>query len=335
MPQALLTKSCCSNVKIQYITLKKIYFHRQYNAFSGGHLKVFDYFEHIKHSNAFSPKVYLTPDSVMDKHNLWFDNKDCIINHWRPADADALFLAGDDWESLPIAERFDFPKPVINLIQGFRHAKPDNLTFNYLSYRAIRIFVGEEVANAVRNTGRINGPSFIITNGIDLDYIRLYSKKRNERDIDLLIVGIKNPDLARSLAQNCAKLKIRVQCLDMQIPREELLAIMGNSRVTIFLPLSQEGFYLPVLEGMALETLVVCPLFEGNKTLYKDGFNCLMPEYSQDAIFKKIKIALLMPDNILNQLLDHALLSAQSRPLEQERSQFLNILNQIYDLWER
>ena len=60
-----------------------------------------------------------------------------------------------------------------------------------------------------------------------------------------------------------------------------------------------------------------------------------MPEYSQDAIFNTIKIALLMPDNILNQLLDHALLSAQSHPLDQERAQFLNILDQIYDIWER
>lgn len=315
--------------------MKKIYFYRQYNAFSGGHMKVFDYFEHIKLSHAFTPNIYFTADSIMNKQNLWLKYQDCILKNWRPAESDALFLAGDDWDSLPLKERIDFPKPVINLIQGFRHAKPDNLIFNYLSYRAIRIFVGEEVANAVRNTGRINGPSFVIPSGINLDYIRLYGKKRNERDIDLLIVGIKNPDLARSLAQDCTKLKIRVQCLDFQIPREELLAIMGNSRVTIFLPLNQEGFYLPVLEGMALETLVVCPLFEGNKSLYKDGFNCLMPEYSQDAIFNTIKIALLMPDNILNRLLDHALLSAQSHPLEQERAQFLNILNQIYDFWKR
>jgi glycosyltransferase involved in cell wall biosynthesis len=315
--------------------LKKIYFHRQYNAFSGGHMKVFDYFEHIKLAHAFTPRIYFTADSIMNKQNPWLEYQDCILNHWRPAEADALFLAGDDWDSLPLKERINFPKPVINLIQGFRHAKPGNLVLNYLSCRAIRIFVGEEVANAVRDTGLINGPSFVIPNGIDLDYIRLYSKKRNERDIDLLIVGVKNPHLAGLLAQSCAKLKIRVQCLDMQIPREDLLAIMGNSRVTIFLPLSQEGFYLPALEGMALETLVVCPIFSGNKLLYKDGFNCLMPEYSQDAIFNTIKIALLMPDNILNQLLDHALLSAQSHPLDQERAQFLNILDQIYDIWER
>jgi len=315
--------------------LKKIYFYRHYNAFSGGHMKVFDYFEHIKLSHAFTPSIYFTADSIMNKQNPWLKYQDCILKNWRPAESDALFLAGDDWDSLPPKERIDYTKPVINLIQGFRHAKPDNLVFKYLSYRAIRIFVGEEVANAVRNTGRINGPTFIITNGIDLDYIRLYSKKRNERDIDLLIVGIKNLDLARSLAQDCAKLKVRVRCLDFQIPREELLAIMGNSRVTIFLPLSKEGFYLPALEGMALETLVVCPKFEGNKVLYKDGFNCLMPEYRQDMIFNTIKIALFMPANLLNRLLDHALLSAQSYTLEQERAKFSDILNQIYDLWER
>lgn len=296
---------------------------------------MFDYFEHIEHSQAFSPRVYFTPDLAMDKHNPWFEYQDCILNHWRPADADALFLAGDDWHSLPLAERFDCPKPVINLIQGFRHSNPDNLVFNYLSYRAIRIFVGEEVANAVRDKSRINGPSFIIPNGIDLDFIRLFSKKRTEREIDLLIVGLKNPDLARSLAQNCAELKIRIQCLNIQIPRVELLAMMGNSRITMFLPLTQEGFYLPGLEGMALETLVVCPTFEGNKSLFKDGFNCLIPEYRQDPMLNTIKTALLMPDTALNQLLDRALLTAQSHRLEQERVQFLDILNQMPDLWER
>jgi glycosyltransferase involved in cell wall biosynthesis len=298
-------------------------------------MKVFDYFEHIKHSHTFSPRVYFTPNSIIDKQNPWLKYQDSILYYWRPAEADALFLAGDDWQSISFKERYDCSKPVINLIQGFRHTKPGNLVLSYLSYRAIRIFVGEEVANAVRNTSRINGPSFVIPNGIDLDLIRLYCKKRNERQIDLLIVGVKNPDLARSLSKNCEELKINIQCLDMQIPREELLAIMGNSRVTIFLPLEQEGFYLPALEGMALETLVVCPKFEGNKVLYRDGFNCLMPEYRQDMIFNTIKIALLMPANLLNQLLDLALLSAQSYKLEQERAQFLDILNQIYDLWER
>lgn len=314
--------------------MKTIYFHRQYTFFSGGHLKVFDYFEHTRCSRIFTPSIYFTTNSVMDQDNPWFKRQDNILQHWRPADADVLFLAGNDWDSLPPVERRDCPRPVINLIQGFRHALPDTPLFNHLSNRAIRIFVGEEVANAVRDTGQINGPSFVIPNGIDLDVLRLNSKKSVERTIDLLIVGLKNPDLARSVAQDCAAFNIRVQCLDLQIPREELLVMMGNSRITLFLPFPWEGFYLPALEGMALETLVVCPVFEGNKSLYKDGFSCLAPEYRQDAIVNAVKTALIMPASERNQMLDRALLCAQQHRLEQERDQYLNILSQAFDLWK-
>ncbi len=310
-----------------------IVFHRHFTGFTGGHLKVFNYFEHVKTTDNYSPTIYFTPESILDSQNPWNQLTEFHVKKWEPEKSDVLFLAGNDWASLSPDFRQKGTIPVINLIQGLRHSDPGHHLYDYLTHPAIRIFVSQETADAVRNTGRINGPSFVIPNGTDLGELRKYHKKREKREIELLIVGVKNPEMARYFASFSESRQIRVTCLDNKVPRQELLRLIGNSLTVLCLPFEKEGFYLPGLEGMALETLVICPRFEGNKVLYQHRKNCLVPEYNPESIAEAIDTSRKMSVIELNMIIAEAARSALKHELSRERTDFLEILNNVRQLW--
>jgi len=259
--------------------MKNLLFHRNWRGFAGGHLKVWDYFRHTKESTFFEPQIYLSPSSLRDDGNPWIANQEKIVNEWKPSKADALFLAGLDWKNVPE----DYDRPVINLVQGLRHAVPDDPRYSFLHRRATRICVSKQVAHAIESTGKVNGPVVTIPNGLNLASLPRPAK---ERDITVLIAGYKEPNFAEGLYDLLHTSGIHALCLTKQLPRSEYLSLVARSRVTVFLPnrLLGEGFYLPALEGMALGTLVICPDCVGNRDFCIDSNNCLMPEYTEMAI---------------------------------------------------
>jgi glycosyltransferase involved in cell wall biosynthesis len=314
--------------------LETIHFYRNFKGFTGGHLKVFDYFQHTLESGILSANIFFSPESHRGENNPWYSHQQYTSDKWPPPSSDILFLAGDDWRSIPDCGRANRKAPVINLIQGFRHAAPNSSVYPHLKNRAIRIFVGEEIANAVLNTSQIRGPHFVIPNGIDLDYVRSFIRARTDRDTDLVIAGLKNPEMAIKIAHTFERSSIRIQCLTKKIPRADLLEKIGKSRVTLFLPFAYEGFYLPPVEGMALETVVVCPYFIGNRQFLRDGHNCLNPEYRFEPLLNAVQSALDMSTEAMDKMLDHARQSAFFHNIEEEKKAYHNILRQLYDLWE-
>ena len=89
----------------------------------------------------------------------------------------------------------------------------------------------------------------------------------------------------------------------------------------------------PGLEGMALETLVICPRFEGNKVLYQHRKNCLVPEYNPESIAEAIDTSRKMSVIELNMIIAEAARSALKHELSRERTDFLEILNNVRQLW--
>lgn len=67
---------------------RRVLFYRDYQGFTGGHLKVRDYFEHLRASESFEPKVYLTPGSRPD--HLW--PAESLVAEYDPDSADVLFI---------------------------------------------------------------------------------------------------------------------------------------------------------------------------------------------------------------------------------------------------
>ena len=254
-----------------------VHFYRQFAGLTGGHLKVWDYFQHTKTSGIFNPMIYMTPDSLRDESNPWVASGERISNEWNPHRADALFLAGMDWRAVP--ENCD--RPVINLIQGLRHASPADPRYAFLRRAATRVCVSEEVAEAILSTGLVNGPVITIPAGVDMES---FPETSDQRDIPVLIAGLKNPAMAKSLSEILAHLGIQSVCLTRLLPRADFLRMLGRARVTVFLPQIAEGFYLPALEGMAMGTLVVCPDCVGNRGFCIHGINCLQPSNHIEAL---------------------------------------------------
>jgi len=304
--------------------MRKLLFHRDFRGFSGGHLKVWDYFKHTKESAFFEPEIYLSPFSLRDTLNPWFASGEKDLTEWKPVEADALFLAGLDWLAVPE----DCAKPVINLVQGLRHALPEDPRYAFLRRRATRICVSQQVADAIVSTGQVNGPVVAIPNGLDLANLPVSA---SERDIPVLIAGYKEPHSAESLSDSLRTRGIPAFCLTKKLPRSEYLSLVARSQVTVFLPnqLLGEGFYLPALEGMALGTLVVCPDCVGNRDFCIDGYNCFMPEYSNQALSAACLEALYSDPAKIHSLQTNSRLMAELHKLEAERKSYLGILEAL------
>lgn len=303
--------------------MRKLLFYRNYREFTGGHLKVWDYFNHTSGSGLFDPIVYFTPHSLHDSSNPWMSNGKQTAAAWQPEMAEALFLGGLDWTAVPI----DFSKPIINLIQGVRHADPSDPRFAFLKRPAVRICVSQEVADAINSTGEVIGPVVTIPNGISTGGV---PEPACERDIKVLIAGYKKPDLAAELAKTLEADGIKVKCLTKQLPRYDYLSHVAKASVTVFLPNEREGFYLPALEGMALKTFVVCPDCIGNRGFCIHEKNCLRPLYNIEMIASSCREALarISSDSAVD-ILSGGIRQFQAHSLSEERRLFLKLLHSI------
>lgn len=313
--------------------MKKIFFYRNYQGFSGGHLKVWDYFNHVKYSTNYTPQIYFEKESKFDDNNPWIKNDIIQLHSWNPFDADVLFLAGFDWQNLPKNQSRKWEKPIINLIQGIRHSNPNTPLHDYLQNKAIRICVSQEVKDAIETTKHVNGPIITIPNGIDL--LKFPSKLLSfeQREIDILILGIKNQEFSIDIKNYLENSNLNIKCILNPIPRVNFIEYLSKSKITIFCPKEKEGFYLPALEGMASGTIVICPDCIGNRSFCNNNINCIIPKYSIDDIIFKFKMVMDSKNDFIHKLIYEAKKTSIQHDLTVERNMFLNILNQIINLW--
>ena len=306
-------------------------FYRDFRAFTGGHLKVWDYFSHVAASGDHEARICFSPETLWDESNPWLALRGVAQAAWRDVRPDVCFLAGLDWNVMPAAQRDAGSVPVINLVQNVRHGWPDDPRFSFLRHRAVRICVGEEIRASIAATGRVNGPVFVIPLGLDLGS-RAAPADDAARDIDVLIAALKQPALGAQLAQSLRRPGRRVELSDSLRPRREYLERVARARVTVFLPSEGEGVYVPPLEGMALGTLVVCPDVPGTE-YDRDGENCLRPAYSAEALRDAAERALALDAGARRRMLSHASATVAKYDLAEERTRFLAILRNLKALW--
>jgi glycosyl transferase family 1 len=307
---------------------KIVLFHRDFRAFTGGHLKVWDYFNHVAASASHEPRIAFSSESKWDATNPWFGSTSSVIE-WQPDKADLLFLAGTDWSALSSTDRAKFPQPIINLIQHPRHAEPGSELRTFLKHRAVRICVSGEVAEAINATGEVNGPVFVIPNGIDIEAI---PHSPPTRKIDIFISGFKAPELAREVHAALERKMPNTLCLTERLPRLEYLAHLSSATIAVVLPRSREGFFLPALEAMACGAIVVCPDCVGNRGFCENKVNCFRPGYDRDAIVSAAMAASRLTEIERTSMLERAQTTVRQHSLETERGSFLKILAQIDDL---
>jgi glycosyltransferase involved in cell wall biosynthesis len=311
--------------------MSSILFYRDLRQYAGGHQKVFDYFRHCLDSGLIHPQVHFSAASVFDESNPWREWQQHCVDHYDPSGAAAVFLAGVDWRTyLPL--RPSARQPVINLVQHVRHADPDADVYPFLSERAIRICVSPEVADAIAATGRVNGPIFTIPNGVDS--AALLAARCELRPLQAYILGNKQPQLAEELARRLREQKVTVLVHSSLQRREEVLAAMASSAVTIALPHATEGFYLPALEAMALSDVCIVPDCVGNRSFCQHQENCLMPSLDLDALLASYWQARgLLDSGGARNLRREARATLEYHSLDREREAFLHMLTNMEQLW--
>lgn len=309
-----------------------VLFYRDFRGFSGGHLKVWHYCQHLEHSPNFRPTIFFSKESIWTPDNPWFTDESQRATVWNPQEADILFLAGTDW--LMLAKQGYPPAhvPVVNLIQGVRHADPSDIRFSFLGRKAVRIGVSDEVTRRLYETRQVNGPIFTIPNGLAPEEMPQPAIDE-ERDIAVFIAGLKNPALAEKLASLLRQYGIVAQLQVCPWPRLQFLETLGRSRVAVLLPHAAEGFYLPALEGMALGALVICPDCIGNRSFCKDRYNCVMPPYSLDGIGQATLKACSAADKERHELLAAARQTVAEHSLLRERERFIEIMENLDQIW--
>jgi len=310
---------------------RAVLFHRSFDRFAGHHLKVWHYFNYVLDEPGYSPQLMLTEESLWDESNPWFAVRDLVVRGNRPHPADIYFFSGPVWNPVHRDQRRDSPVPVIHYMQSLRHAWPDNLRYGLLENKAIRICVSEHVADALRETGQVRGPVFTIPAAIDVsDLQRRFPPA--ERDLDLLIVATKQPEMGRRTAQRLRTPQRALRLVDDQVPHGELLDAMRRARVTLFLPFREEGAPLPMLEAMALGSFVVCPDVIGNRAYVLDGHNAFRPDFDEEQIVEAAASALESYGD-LGPLLANASETVRDYDLPAERRAFLPILHDAERLW--
>ena len=309
--------------------LKAVLFLRRLRGLTGGHLKVWDYFRHTLAAPGHTARIVFTPDSVWNESNPWRSARQYVVSSRDDVTPDLLFLAGLDWEFLTPAERANPAVPVVNLIQGLRHGDPADPRHAFLRHCAIRVCVGPEIADAIRARGAPNGPVVVIPNAVSVEDV----PPAATRDIDLLVAGLKQPDLGARIAKRLSKAGRCVELLTARLPRDQYLARVARSRTAVFLPLASEGFYLPALEAMALGTLVVCPDAVGNRSFCTPDVNCLRPTHSEDEIVAAAELALALPAAARDAMLVEARETAARHGLAEERRAYHDLLRRVGALW--
>ena len=305
----------------------RVLFYRDFVTYTGGHQKVFDYFAHAL-ALGVDARISFSPRTHWDDSNPWSDYRERIVP-FEPQDFDALFLAGRDWRRYPD----DTSRPVLNLIQHIRHADPASEVWPFLTRPAIRIAVSPEIAIAIEGTGRVNGATVTIPNGIDVPLNPM------PKATPVLVVAMKQPALGRQIAAALSAEGIGVTVLGVQVARRELLEAMARASVVVVLPRSVEGFYLPGLEAMALADIAVVPDCVGNRSYCRDGRNCLMPALECDALITSIRRARNLARSFRYRRIQRmrwrraVARTLAFHSLTRERSQFAGILGDLAGIW--
>ena len=293
---------------------------------SGGALKLRHYFEHAQSLFPQKTKIYMPEDTPWTAYNLFTPHRNMVVHNIDWLVVSVMVISGWGWERF-IPEKFHAAPPfqVIYLVQSFSKFTPQDSRFPSFANPAIRICVSEPLSAKLRTLGIANGPVHTIPAAIDMEQLQIAGDISASRDTDLLIIGLKNPQMGNQIAAEARQFGIQPRLLTERLSRKNFLQQIARARIVMCLPESIEGFYLPALEAMALGSLVIVPPVIGNNYCI-DGFNCIVPEYDVNGIIGAIKLVIGLSPSESGELIENAKMTALKHTLSKERTAFHNIL---------
>ena len=315
---------------------RTVWFHRDYQRFTGGHLKHAHYFEHVRQAPGFGPRMTFSSEpsalSLCGERDRLWPVRDLLAPAWSPDDDDVLFVAGTDWRYLDGHDLAALSNPRINLIQHVRHAHPDTELYGYLNRRAVRLCVSQEVADAILATGHVNGPVLTIPNGVDIEPVDSSRGGLAAGRGTVTIVAYKAPALARELSTHLDRRGVPHTALFEFLDRDAFLAVLEQSDVAVCLPRPEEGFYLPALEAMAMGCVVVTMDCIGNRGFCAHEDNCLVG-HDAESLANAVTRVRTMEPAARDALRFRAARTVENHALALERDRFHAVLLNVDDLW--
>ena len=261
-------------------------FFRNYEKYTGGHKKFFDYLTHTKAIEGIRCKLFVKNDcKVMPG---LFNNIPHVEyqNEYNPNACNVVFLAGMDWQYyLPHRRSEDV---IVNLVQHVRHGDNTHPLFNFLQYKALRLCVSEAVKDAIAPYA--NGRCVTVPIGHDIPYLQL------DKEYDLYILAKKNVNFGKAIAKWAESKGLAYKLHDCLVSKEEVSVAMAKSRVSLVLPNPTEGFFLPGIEAMALSDRAVVPDCIANREYCIRETNATLCHYS----IESVKLAVTQSLDMLN-----------------------------------
>lgn len=266
-------------------------FFRNYEKYTGGHKKFYDYLNHTKAIEGVKCKLFVQNDcKVMP--GLFSDIPDVQYQHeYNPNTCNVVFLAGMDWQYyLPHRRSEDV---IVNLVQHVRHGDNTHPLFNFLQYKALRLCVSEAVKDAIAPYA--NGRCVIVPIGHDIPYLQL------DKEYDLYILAKKNVNFGKAIAKWAESKGLAYKLHDCLVSKEEVSVAMAKSRVSLVLPNPTEGFFLPGIEAMALSDRAVVPDCIANREYCLENTNAIMCDYSIETVRMTISRSLELLETSMQQ----------------------------------
>ncbi|MGI9608341.1 MAG: glycosyltransferase [Acidimicrobiales bacterium] len=224
---------------------------------------------------------------------------------------------------------------VIHLVQNTRHANPHwHLGFPYLLlHRPLtRIHVTHEVAEAVTPVVNTRFPSTTIVEGHDWPFFSTPSTRDPEGPLRVGYTTWKSTigdEVADALQDDS---RFSFDAIRSPATWIEIRELYHRSDVWLCSPGPEEGFYLPGLEAMAANLIVVSPFVGGNRAYLIDEENCLRTEFEDPSSHVRALKRLADDPELGDRLRAGGHAATARHTLERERAEFGEFIAKMAEL---
>lgn len=319
--------------------MKKVLFYQHFGkkgVVRGAHHKTFDFFHHIKSFTDFEPHIFFDDDSEWDACIPWFHlYKTMPTLNDLNFEPDILFLnSGKDWIKYSQNRKIEPEVPIVSPVNNFRATKPGHPSFDFLGRKAIRLCPSPELYKAVNNHPNTVGETIYMPNGVGVS--EEASTQKNNKIIDVLIVGNKNTDLANQLFNEIQNLNlnIEVEVINSWISKDEFQIKLAQSKISVHLPKQVEEHYIPGIEAMMLNSFVIIPDCIGNRSYSLDQETCVISPYDLHGFKTALNQVLSLSDDEFNRIVQHAEESTHQYSMAIERVSLYKALKLAVRLWK-
>lgn len=316
--------------------MKSVLFYQHFglkNVVRGAHHKTFDFYHHIKNFKGYQPQIYFDDESIWEPNIPWYSLFNSMPTLKRDqTNPDILFLnSGKDW--IKYSKHKDIPEhiPIISPVNNFRAVNPNHKSFQFLTRKAIRLCPSQELYEAVKNHPLTNGPTIYLPNGVGIDPNA--KKLITRKDIDILLVGNKNPLMAHELLSKLKHCNAQVEIIDKWISKTDFQKLLARSKISVHLPKVVEEHYIPGVEALMLDSLLIIPDCVGNRSYSKHLETCYLTEYSVESMIKAIQYMYDISSANKNNILTNAKKASTVFEMKHESKVLKKILKMTSKIW--